>query len=333
MWRFVSGGKWRYLALSGLFFGLGAASKWTCIYAGGGPCGDLAHLLDNPAPARGLLAGFHLELPLLPRVFRRAPAGYILRKLLFLRHRPAGSGAAWACSSRATTSTSCGTTRCTCGSTTPTSWRSTPTPPAGISGWWTPGRYSITSSASDDGTKSAFGAFMNPIFCWAGLLAVVANAILAVKDRDGRALFIVTGYLAQLLPWVLVTRLTFAYHYFPCEVFMLLALCNVFTRLRERQPLDRQPADVCLHRGLRAAFHSLLPGAHRRAHAHLVHDGLPQVVPELAVLSRAGARTTFVWERYNTCSLQTIMYTAAAPLTRTARPACRRWPARSSGAG
>ena len=36
MWRFVSGGKWRYLALSGLFFGLGAASKWTCVYAGGG---------------------------------------------------------------------------------------------------------------------------------------------------------------------------------------------------------------------------------------------------------------------------------------------------------
>ena len=86
----------------------------------------------------------------------------------------------------------------------------------------------------DDGTKSAFGAFMNPIFCWAGLLAVMANAILAVKDRDGRALFIVLGYLAQLLPWVLVTRLTFAYHYFPSEVFMLLALCNVFSRLRER---------------------------------------------------------------------------------------------------
>ena len=36
MWRFVSGGKWRYLALSGIFFGLGAASKWTCIYAGAG---------------------------------------------------------------------------------------------------------------------------------------------------------------------------------------------------------------------------------------------------------------------------------------------------------
>jgi dolichyl-phosphate-mannose--protein O-mannosyl transferase len=36
MWRFVSGGKLRDLALSGLFFGLGAASKWTGIYAGAG---------------------------------------------------------------------------------------------------------------------------------------------------------------------------------------------------------------------------------------------------------------------------------------------------------
>ena len=136
----------------------------------------------------------------------------------------------------------------------------------------------------DDGTKMAFGAFLNPIFCWAGLLAVIANAILAVKDRDGRALFIVAGYLAQFLPWVLVTRLTFAYHYFPCEVFMVLALPCVHAPGRA-PALGRRPADVRLHRRLRAAVRRLLPCAHRRAHAHLVHDGLPQVVPQLAVLT------------------------------------------------
>ena len=36
MWLFVSTDRWRYLALSGLFFALGAASKWTCLYAGAG---------------------------------------------------------------------------------------------------------------------------------------------------------------------------------------------------------------------------------------------------------------------------------------------------------
>ena len=36
MYLFFTEDKLRYLALSGLFFGLGAASKWTCLYAGAG---------------------------------------------------------------------------------------------------------------------------------------------------------------------------------------------------------------------------------------------------------------------------------------------------------
>ena len=36
MYRFVTERKLRCLALSGVAFGLGAASKWTCIYAGAG---------------------------------------------------------------------------------------------------------------------------------------------------------------------------------------------------------------------------------------------------------------------------------------------------------
>ena len=75
---------------------------------------------------------------------------------------------------------------------------------------------------------------MNPVFCWAGLLALIANVIFIFKDRDGRAAFIVIGYLAQLLPWVLITRLTFAYHYFPSEVFLLLALANVWLHMKEQ---------------------------------------------------------------------------------------------------
>lgn len=36
MYLFFTENRLRYLALSGLFFGLGAASKWTCLYAGAG---------------------------------------------------------------------------------------------------------------------------------------------------------------------------------------------------------------------------------------------------------------------------------------------------------
>ena len=86
----------------------------------------------------------------------------------------------------------------------------------------------------DDGTKSAFGAFSNPLLCWGGLLAMGGMAWIGIRDRDEKAIFILIGYLANLLPWVLVSRLTFAYHYFPCTVFLALALAYIFADLRRR---------------------------------------------------------------------------------------------------
>ena len=119
--------------------------------------------------------------------------------------------------------------------------------------------------------------------CW----PYFANAVLAVKDRDGKAAFIVIGYLAQLLPWVLVTRLTFAYHYFPSEVFLLLALCHVWARLREQAAAPLAAEHVRPHRRKRGAVRGLLPRADRPAHCALWYTrGLPALVPELAVLTR-----------------------------------------------
>ena len=115
----------------------------------------------------------------------------------------------------------------------------------------------------DDGTKSAFAAFSNPLVCWGGLLAMGGMAWIAVRDRDERAIFILIGYLANLLPWVLVSRLTFAYHYFPCTVFLVLALGYIFGDLRRR---DRRWAlSLGTFTGLTAAlfamFYPVLSGA------------------------------------------------------------------------
>ena len=114
-----------------------------------------------------------------------------------------------------------------------------------------------------NGTKSVFGAFSNPLVCWGGLLAMGGMAWVALRDRDERAVFILLGYLANLLPWVLVSRLTFAYHYFPCTVFLVLALGYLFADLRRRDV--RWPLLVggytaaCV--GLFALFYPVLSGA------------------------------------------------------------------------
>ena len=79
-----------------------------------------------------------------------------------------------------------------------------------------------------DGLRSSFGAFGNPIVWWGGFVAMVFMAIHAVKNHDGKALFILTGYLSQLLPWLAIKRIVFVYHYFPSTLFLVLALSYVF---------------------------------------------------------------------------------------------------------
>ena len=76
--------------------------------------------------------------------------------------------------------------------------------------------------------RSSFGAFVSPALCWGGFIGLFALGYLAIGRRDQRAAFILLGYLAQLLPWVFVSRLTFEYHYFPCTIFLVLTMGYIF---------------------------------------------------------------------------------------------------------
>ncbi len=83
-----------------------------------------------------------------------------------------------------------------------------------------------------DGTHSSFGAWVNPVLCWAGLLSLFVLGYRAIFRHDRKAAFILTAYLAQLVPWMFITRTTFEYHYFPCSVFLVLSLGYVFDAMR-----------------------------------------------------------------------------------------------------
>jgi len=92
------------------------------------------------------------------------------------------------------------------------------------------------SEVTSDGLRAAFAAFNNPVVSWTGLLAVVAAAIRSVRNRCGLALFLLVGYLAQLLPWLPISRPTFAYHYFPATVFLVLAICYLMNGMIDKAP-------------------------------------------------------------------------------------------------
>jgi predicted membrane-bound dolichyl-phosphate-mannose-protein mannosyltransferase len=79
--------------------------------------------------------------------------------------------------------------------------------------------------------KSAFGCFNNPLVSWGGLLALGSLLVSWRRRHDTAIPVIWIGYLSQLGPWLLIGRTTFAYHYFPSLIFLVLALCYVFDRL------------------------------------------------------------------------------------------------------
>ena len=80
----------------------------------------------------------------------------------------------------------------------------------------------------DDGSRSSICAFLNPALCWGGFLSLFVLGYTALFRRDKIAGFLLVGYLAQLVPWMFIRRLTFEYHYFPSSVFLVLALAYVF---------------------------------------------------------------------------------------------------------
>jgi len=114
----------------------------------------------------------------------------------------------------------------------------------------------------DDGTKAAFGAFGNPLFWWTGLGAMICMLVKTLRG-DGLALLIAVGYLSSLLPWVFISRCAFVYHYFPCTVFLALALAYMFGNLRGKAGRGAKllaPAFAGLCLLLFAVFYPVLTG-------------------------------------------------------------------------
>ncbi len=232
------------LALAGLCFGLGAASKWTCLYAGAGlgllwalhwiarfaregravrrlfgcnVCFCLVFFVLVPAAiyyaayypygiARGLGGGPGMY-------FTRDYARIVLDNQSYMFGYHSHVNATHPYSSR---------------------WYQ----------WLLDVRPILYYLDYNGSARSSFGAFVNPVLCWAGLPALFVLGRRALAKRDRQALFLLLAYLAQLVPWIFITRVTFEYHYFPCSVFLVLALGYVFALMRGRAERWRIPVWV-----------------------------------------------------------------------------------------
>lgn len=111
-------------------------------------------------------------------------------------------------------------------------------------------------------TKSAFGSFNSPLVSWGGLIAIFAMISAFWHRRKPAAILIWVGYFCQLVPWIIITRTTFAYHYFGCSLFLVLAISFIFDELISRNPKNDKLVFgfTGLQIGLFAMFYSVLSG-------------------------------------------------------------------------
>lgn len=87
-----------------------------------------------------------------------------------------------------------------------------------------------------DGLKEGISAFGNPLVWWAGIPAFFAMLYRIIRRSDKTALFLVFAYMVQYLPWILVPRCTFAYHYFPSVPFVAMMIVYCMFLLVKRSP-------------------------------------------------------------------------------------------------
>ncbi len=93
--------------------------------------------------------------------------------------------------------------------------------------------YAISESGNMVSTISAFG---NPIIWVLTPFASLYCLAVGIKNKKLSHLFVALGYLASYLPWVMVSRLCFIYHYFPCAVFGIIAMAISAADLVKARP-------------------------------------------------------------------------------------------------
>lgn len=227
------------MALGGVAFGLGCAAKWTGIYAGAG----LAVLYLGVLYARWQQKrpGFRAE-------FRTAAVGGVLFYVLLPLCLYIGSYL-------------------------PYWWRN---PAFSLSDWWqcqvSMFSYHATLKATHPfesrwytwllglrpvwyyrngylpyGMKASIAGMAGPVIWLVGLAALVGllwHQVSGRGSRQGAGVLILYG--TQLIPWMLVTRCTFLYHYFPSSMFCLAALALVLARMKHADWAKKIAAGLCV---------------------------------------------------------------------------------------
>ena len=233
------------LGLAGLFFGLGAASKWICIYAGGGLAVLLFVSLINRYREyrQAMVSGDSSQRQRVKSFWKNTiatllwcclfyiviPVGIYLLSYLpyYLCEKHYGLADVWNYQ-KFMWSYHSGLKATHPYSSTWWQW------PFTIKPMW----YYLSDS-TPAGYVSTLTASGNPAVWWVCSIAAVWLAIARITDKvksEPGITMVFVGVCANLLPWVLVTRCTFIYHFFATVPFIILCGVYLLRSYEEKNP-------------------------------------------------------------------------------------------------
>lgn len=90
------------------------------------------------------------------------------------------------------------------------------------------------SKTVGDGLYQGISAFGNPLVWFTAIPALLYTICAALLKKDKTASFLCISFLAQFLPWTLIRRCTFLYHYFPSVPFLVLMIGFTMTQMHKK---------------------------------------------------------------------------------------------------
>ena len=103
------------------------------------------------------------------------------------------------------------------------------------------------NSYLEAGLQGSIAGFYNLVICWAGLFCILLLLWRQVSARGtAKGAGVLILYASQLLSWMLVSRCTFMYHYFPSSVFALTAIVLVLTQMKRQDRAKKIGAGLCI---------------------------------------------------------------------------------------
>lgn len=244
------------LGLSGIFFGLGAASKWICLYAGAGlavvffytlfrrykeyalvqrcesqDCGITEEMAENIKKKFKKYTWITLIFCII--FFIIIPIGIYAASYIPILQAEEGRGLEYVVDAQEYMYAYHSGLNGEHGFASP--WYEWPLI---VKPMW----YYSDSTLYGTGQMTSIAAFGNPAVWWLGAAAFIWLLVNMFKARriNKMQLFVLIGFLAQFLPWIPITRSTFIYHYFASVPFIILMTVMMIRNLEENKKWYRK---------------------------------------------------------------------------------------------